>query len=208
MTDIHFHSIIPRSYVDGPGERTVLFTQGCSIGCAGCQNRHLWDPQAGRVAPVVDVAQTILLLSANGQFTLSGGEPFQQASALYELLVWLRSKGPTQTHIIVYSGYEWAHLYRKYPHLLWLIDVLVDGPFIQDQDDDFVAWRGSRNQRPIDVFKSLLSEDPYDPVVLDWDGQATITPAGDLVLPAGLVDFFPIGQPAHSPMCGQTRRRA
>lgn len=199
--------IVEASFVDGPGERVVLFMQGCPIHCPGCQSPHTW-PLSGPKISVSIVAAALLALSEKtGNVTISGGEPSMQALALAELVFRLKQAG---RHIVLYSGYTFEQL-RRNGHMdaVWpFIDVLVDGPFIQSKDDDFVAWRGSRNQRPIDIPATLASGQV---VLLDWGDDyiapITITGDGSVVLPAGLAsEFKEIGQEHTSPMCGQTGR--
>lgn len=200
-----------RSLVDGPGTRTVVFFQGCPLACPGCQNKHLWPDAGGRLEDIDELAETVALLAANGNVTLSGGDPFHQPKALAHLVTALRKYGGA--HIVVYSGYTWEELHQPtHPAYPWLktileqIDVLVDGRFVKALDHDFLAYRGSSNQRPIDVVSSLTAGDL---VVLDWDNELQISETGDLVLPLGFArDFADIGSGSRSRMCGETRRIA
>ncbi len=204
MTTIRIHHITPSSYVDGPGRRAVVWLQGCSIRCPGCQNRALWPEEGGKAVRTGDLARTLSLL--NGEAcTVTGGEAFDQVEALAKLVKLLRSYGIN--NLIVYTGYTWGQL-RHSPaiapfldDILENIDILVDGPFIPSEDDDYVAWRGSANQQVIDVPATLAAGSL---VTLDWDMTLQITPAGDLVMPAGMAgDFSNIGSLAHSRRCGQ-----
>lgn len=205
-TILDYANIEARSYVDGPGARTVIFFQGCNLGCQGCQSPHLWDPNRGRHFPVSEVAETLSLLAINGQITISGGEPFQQPTALAELVYRLRLLGIS--HIIVYTGYTWEELldscHPAFPYakaILEKVDILVDGRFVRQLDDPFISYRGSRNQRPIDVIQSLASGQV---VMLDWDNELTITTQGEIVLPSGFArNFDQIGVTTSSRRCGQ-----
>lgn len=208
--NIRIHKITPRSYVDGPGCRAVVFLQGCSLRCPGCQNQHLWPADGGRLVDVHDLAETLALLAGETRaVTISGGEPFQQPVALSHLVEHLRNFGVTD--IVVYTGYTWDVLFSLYnlfagclTRILPNINVLVDGRFIAAQDDPLISWRGSRNQRPIDVPASL---ECGHPVLLDWDSpEVSISPDGLVYMPAGLVETLAeVGDPAPTRMCGQTR---
>lgn len=208
---IQIAQIIPNSVVDGPGTRTVLFVQGCSLACPGCQSRALWPANGGRVERVKDVVETLAFLSQkSGNVTLSGGEIFQQPAALAELVAVLHAVGPR--NVIAYSGYTWEQLFQvNHPARPWLavilpyIDVLVDGRFIKAMDDDLITYRGSRNQRPIDV-QATLAEGRV--IQLDWDHpEIVIGESGELVLPEGLVrEFGEMGEVQSHSMCGQVRR--
>lgn len=208
---IRIAKITPRSFVDGPGLRSVVFLQGCPIGCPGCQNRHLWPAQGGFVTEAEDLATTLALL--NRQVTISGGEPFAQPAALAALVTALRKSGAE--HIILYTGYTWDQLLDPaHPahHWVWKIlsqvDVLVDGPFIASQDDPFLTYRGSRNQRPLKLPASLDAWFALGKVVvLDWDNpEIVLTPAGEALMPVGLAeDFAGLGEPVTARRCGQTR---
>ena len=209
------HKIEARSLVDGPGERTVLFMQGCTIECPGCQNIHLWKKENGRVESVEAIAETLANLAGpGGQVTISGGEPFAQPRALAILLRELKEVYGI-AHVIVYSGFTWEALtspdFAPFDvHFAVLaalshIDILVDGPFIKALDDPFIAYRGSRNQRPIDVQASIKSLD--GPVVLDWGfTEIAISESGNAFIPVGLVqDFADLGGVNRTRQCGQTK---
>ena len=198
---IRIHKIVPRSYVDGPGCRSVAFLQGCTLACPGCQNKHIWPADGGTLVETDDLAETLLLLAGESRaVTISGGEPFDQPAALLQLVSVLKS---ASAHIVVYTGYVLEAL-NPFVDILRLIDILVDGPYQREIDDHLIAWRGSRNQRPLDVQASLAA---YESVALDWDSpQLIISPAGDVLLPAGLASAFTdLGSPAPTRMCGQTR---
>lgn len=211
---INYHKIEARSLVDGPGERTVLFMQGCSIHCPGCQNIHLWEHKRGFTDDTDTMAFTLAYLAGEGgNITISGGEPFEQPMALAALLRALKDKHGIG-HVIVYSGYTWEKLTSgdlpadvavSVLAALSRIDVLVDGPFIKALDDTRITYRGSRNQRPIDVQASMQAGYP---VVLDWDEpEIVIAGDGSVVLPIGLAaEFAEIGQVVPTRMCGQTKK--
>lgn len=196
-----------KSFVDGPGERVVLFVQGCPIECPGCQNRHLWEPFGGRLESPIDVADTLANLALeHGNITISGGDPFAQPMALLSLVQRLREY-PHVKSIIVYTGYVFENLVKAIQTTtaaLNYIDVLVDGPFIREMDDPMITYRGSRNQRPIDVPASLKLGQA---VMLDWDHpEIVISPEGSAFMPVGLVkEFAEIGDVENTRRCGQTR---
>lgn len=147
------------SVVDGPGIRTVLFTQGCPRSCPGCHNPDT-QPLDGGV--VRDVGTLFQKLIADVEFvkgiTFSGGEPFIQAEPLAELARLLRQRG---MDIVIYTGYLFEDLLKmsrtdqKIYSLLAAGDILVDGPYIEAESDLNLAFRGSRNQRLIDLPSSL-----------------------------------------------------
>lgn len=204
---IRMNKLQPHSFVDGPGDRAVIFFQGCPLACKGCQNRALWGTDGGRNVSEDAIAATLLMWSQN--VTISGGEPFAQPEALAHLVIALRNGGAKS--IIVYTGYTWdqlmTHTHPAYPYMKYIlseIDVLVDGPFVKALDHNLINYRGSSNQRPIDVQASL---DEGEIILLDWDvPMMTVTQDGDLVLPVGLaMDFAETGSIEKSRMCGQTR---
>ena len=148
------------SIVDGPGLRTVIWTQGCAHHCKGCQNPQTWDFEGGGLVPIEMVLSAIDELEYQKGITFSGGDPMYQPEACNIIAEYARSKG---YDIWVYTGFTYEQLmeisktkpiYRKF---LENIDVLVDGPFKIEERDLNLLFRGSRNQRLIDVQKSLKS---------------------------------------------------
>lgn len=215
-TKIRIAKIVHDSLVDGPGCRTVVFLQGCRIHCAGCQNRHLWDAEGGYEMNVEDAVT--LALERGLPLTVSGGEPFDQAEALATFLILYRIQEPNK-EIVVYTGYPYERLAKQAPlcrpiaDVLACADVLVDGPFIRALDNDRLQWRGSSNQRAIDMSETVILDLDApgffvygDPVLLDWDTPTLTIDKGDVLASAGLMaDVF--GGEALEParMCGQTR---
>jgi anaerobic ribonucleoside-triphosphate reductase activating protein len=214
---IFFNKIVSESYVDGPGKRSVAFLQGCPIGCPGCQNKSLWNIAYGLKTAPAGLARSMRVLSPGIELaTISGGEPFFQPYALVSLLRCLRSEG--FNHIIVYTGYTWDNLLDPLSgeclialSAMQLIDVLVDGPFISQRDDNLISWRGSRNQRPINVQKSLqgfkLGDPVPVPILENWDNpNLSIASDGTIYLPVGLAGAFNhVGPGQETRMCGQTK---
>lgn len=154
--NLRIAGVIDESIVDGPGIRFVIFTQGCPHDCPGCHNPQTHDFASGHVVPISRLLSEIQANPLISGVTLSGGEPFCQPEPLAELVRVLKQGGK---HIMAYSGYTWEQLLRledpAVGMLLRQCDVLVDGPFIEAQRDLTLRFRGSRNQRLINVQKSL-----------------------------------------------------
>ncbi|MBP3380091.1 MAG: anaerobic ribonucleoside-triphosphate reductase activating protein [Ruminococcus sp.] len=145
------------SIVDGPGIRFTVFTQGCPHKCRGCHNPGTHDPEGGEWADTDELLKKIQGNPLLDGVTFSGGEPFCQAEALWELGRQIRSLG---LNIVTYTGYTFEQLYRDreknhFGKLLEVTDFLVDGPFILEEKDWEIKFRGSRNQRYIDCQASL-----------------------------------------------------
>ena len=156
--NLRIAGVIDESIVDGPGIRFVIFTQGCPHHCPGCHNPHTHDFEGGEEVKISKLLADVQANPLIQGVTLSGGEPFCQPAALAELVRVLRLGGK---HIMAYSGYTWEQLLvMKDPDVRALLeqcDVLVDGPFLMEQKDLTLRFRGSRNQRLIDVKQSLES---------------------------------------------------
>lgn len=205
-----YHKIVESSVVDGPGERAVMFLQGCPLACDGCQNKHLWNVDASTPkASSRDLAIRLVKLNPNA-VTISGGEPFEQVFALDALIEWLRILSPS-IHIIVYSGYTWEEINSlvagrssaapaAIARILARIDILVDGRFVRSLDHNLINWRGSSNQRPINVPATL---EAGEVVVHDWDRPIiTFTPEAAYA-PIGMTAV--LGRGDATRRCGQTR---
>ena len=156
--NIKLAGLVPESYVDGPGIRFTIFVQGCPHNCEGCHNPETHDFNAGRLADTDRIYNKIKTFPLVKGVTFSGGEPFCQAEPLAELGEKLKKDG---YHLMSYSGWTFEQLLakgEKEPHvkrLLGLLDILVDGRFVLAERSLELRFRGSRNQRLIDVQKSL-----------------------------------------------------
>lgn len=140
--------------VDGPGLRTSIYFAGCTHKCPGCHNPQSWDPKSGRDVTIDELLKVIDYNDFNVTFT--GGDPFFQAEEITELA--LRIKNELHKNIWCYTGYLWENIVDdpRFRPLLETIDVLVDSPFILSQRDIELRFRGSSNQRIIDVRQSLV----------------------------------------------------
>lgn len=147
----------PDSIVDGEGIRTVLWTQGCPHHCLGCHNPETHDFEGGVLIDVDEVISELKKIKNQDGITLSGGDPVCQANACYEIAKAAHEIG---LNVWCYTGftYEQMLLNPKARRLLEQIDVLVDGKFVLEEKSYDLYFRGSRNQRIIDVPKSLKEE--------------------------------------------------
>ena len=147
----------PDSIVDGEGIRTVIWTQGCPHHCPGCHNASTWDFNEGALIDVKDVIEELKTIKNQDGITLSGGDPVCQSDACYEISKAAHEMG---LNVWCYTGYTYEMMLTnpKMRRLLVQIDVLVDGKFIQEEKSYDIYFRGSRNQRIIDVPKSLKEE--------------------------------------------------
>lgn len=134
---------------EGPGERTAIWVQGCTIRCAGCFNPHMWGFYGGEVFTPEALVARILDARTEG-LTLLGGEPFDQAAALARVSAGVRSAGRS---VMTFTGYTIAQLQQAVDDgrddvaaLLAETDLLVAGPFLADQIDTERPWVGSTNQ--------------------------------------------------------------
>ena len=145
--------IVEGTSVDGPGLRTSIYLAGCSHHCPGCHNPASWNPQGGEERTLDELMQVIAYNEA--PVTLSGGDPLQQPEGTRTLIH--RIKQELGYNVWCFTGYTWEEI-KATPILLDVIrelDVLVDGPFIEAERDISLRFRGSRNQRLIDVQASL-----------------------------------------------------
>jgi anaerobic ribonucleoside-triphosphate reductase activating protein len=146
------------SIVDGEGIRTVIWTQGCPHACLGCHNPETWSFTDGALVDISEVCEIIDTLEGQDGITFSGGDPMFQVEACNEIAEYCQKKG---LNIWVYTGFtyeEIMNLAKKKPvylDFLKKIDVLVDGRFIEKERDLNLLFRGSANQRLIDVPKTL-----------------------------------------------------
>ncbi len=159
---LNVHSIVPVSFSMGPGARSVVWVQGCSRHCPDCINplthshepRILVDPQR--------LANSILGVPNIEGLTVTGGEPFEQPAAVGDLCRMVKEKGLS---IMVFTGWTYESICRSddpdVKSLLEQADLLVDGPFLPNQIDNRLLWRGSSNQQ------IYFLTDRYSPDVLN-----------------------------------------
>lgn len=143
------------SIVDGPGIRTTVFCQGCPHHCMGCHNPETWEFGAGTDMDEETVLKIIQDNPLCHGVTFSGGEPFSQAAAFVKLGRLLKEQG---YEVASYSGYTFEELLNgtaDQKALLNTLDVLIDGPFILAERSLDLNFRGSKNQRVLNVPKSL-----------------------------------------------------
>ena len=142
------------SIVDGPGLRLTVFVQGCKRKCEGCHNTHTWPLNGGYEEDTENIIQKLHRNPLLQGLTLSGGEPFLQSQPCSELAQAAHQMGLS---VWAYTGFTWEDLTWDLYNYSFLkeVDVLVDGPFILSQRTLELPWRGSKNQRLIDVPKSL-----------------------------------------------------
>ena len=163
--------IVSDSLVDGPGIRTAIFAQGCPHHCKGCHNPETWEFGCGTLIPVEAVVEIVRSNPLCRGVTFSGGEPFAQAAEFAELAALLKEKG---YEVASYSGYTFEQLLEGTEDqklLLGTIDILIDGPFLQSQKSLELAFRGSRNQRILDVRKSLMEGKAVETASPRWLGE-------------------------------------
>ena len=146
--------IQPDSILDGSGIRTVIWFQGCLHNCKGCQNPKTHDMNGGIVVDVDELKMKLKNLKYQSGITLSGGDPFFQPEAALEIAKFAKSVG---LNVWAYTGFTYEALLsdKSRLDLLKNVDVLVDGKFMMDKKSLNCKFRGSTNQRLIDVKKSL-----------------------------------------------------
>lgn len=151
---IRIAGVVRESIVDGPGLRLTVFCQGCPHGCPECHNPDTHDFSGGYDCEISKIVEAVKANPLLDGVTFSGGEPFCQAGAFYRLAEALKEARP-DLNLMAYSGYTYEELRemkdRDVDALLSVINLLVDGPFVASQKDLTLLFRGSANQRVIDM---------------------------------------------------------
>lgn len=159
--------IVRESIVDGPGIRFTVFCQGCPHGCHGCHNPETHDFEAGTYCSIERLMEEIDKDPLLAGVTFSGGEPFCQAEAFGDMGRLVKMRGLSVT---VFSGYtfeeltEMAQNDEAVKRLMDITDILIDGPFIEELRDLTLQFRGSSNQRIIDMNRTRKEEH-----IILWD---------------------------------------
>ena len=151
--------IVRDSIVNGEGIRDVVFFQGCGKRCKGCHNPETWDYNGGCHRFIGDVAKE--LSESSNDVTISGGEPLDQFEDLLELCRMLYEQGK---RIWVYTGNVVDPTKRIYLRLAQYVDVIVDGRFVEDKKDCNLLFRGSSNQRIINLPMSVINGE-----IIEWE---------------------------------------
>ncbi len=158
MKDLRLAGVIRESIVDGPGMRMTIFTQGCPHNCEGCHNPQTHDFAGGYISHPENILKAIDQDPLLQGVTFSGGEPFMQSEALAQLGQEIHKRG---LNIVTYTGFTFEELLEsseKFPERMQLLeqtDYLIDGKFEIDKRSLELRFRGSANQRIIDVKASL-----------------------------------------------------
>ena len=162
------------SIVDGPGLRLTIFTQGCPHHCPGCHNPQTHDPDGGSWGDTEDILAAAAENPLLDGITLSGGDPFMQPKECTELAKGAHKYG---LNVWTYTGYTWEALFTENdPDKITLLkesDVLIDGPFLLAERSLELKFKGSRNQRIIDVKKSLQAGE-----IILWEDNPFELPEG------------------------------
>lgn len=141
------------SITNGIGIRDVVFLQGCSHKCRGCHNPRTWDYNGGEHRFIGDIVKE--LSDSSNNVTISGGEPLDQFQSLVELCRQFKKQGKS---IWLYTGHTVKPTNTVYKTLAEYVDVIVDGRFVCDLKDSSLLFRGSSNQRLVDLPKSVKAE--------------------------------------------------
>lgn len=157
MATISILDIVEDTTVDGPGFRTTVYCAGCPNRCPGCHNPQSWDIANGREMDIEDILK-VILADPFADVTFSGGDPMFQPEGFVALAKAVKER--SGKNIWCYTGYLFEELLKnsRQKELLRYIDVLVDGRFVEVLKSDELRFRGSSNQRIIDVQASLASE--------------------------------------------------
>lgn len=156
---MNYHNITKDDMKNGDGLRVVLWLAGCSHHCPNCQNPVTWDPDDGILFDKNARKELLDIISQDyiSGITFSGGDPLFESNReeVYELIEYIKSVYPNKT-VWLYTGYTFNDLKKFVPiGILNKIDVIVDGPYIEKFRDTTLKWRGSSNQRVINVRKTI-----------------------------------------------------
>ncbi len=153
---MRYHNITKEDMLNGDGLRVVLWFAGCAHHCKNCQNPITWDPEGG--LPFDESARQEIFEELEKDYisgiTFSGGDPLYVGTreGLFELIQEIRGRYPRKT-IWLYTGYLWEEICHL--ELIPYLDVVVDGRFVEELKDNNLLWKGSSNQRVIDVQTTL-----------------------------------------------------
>lgn len=150
-------SIIRGTTVDGPGFRTSIYLAGCAHACPGCHNPQSWNPEGGDIMTLSEIMD--IVRDEDFDVTLSGGDPLFNPESVRNLIEALKQDG---RNVWIFTGFRWEEIMasEKLRDAVKLADVVVDGPFVESLRNPDLLFRGSSNQRLIDVGRSISSGHP------------------------------------------------
>lgn len=170
--------IVDQSRIYGPGSRTVIWVQGCTLHCSGCWNADLWDFNTKNEINVEDILKKVQNNNVEG-LTILGGEPLDQAKSIIHLIYKVHKLRKT---VMLYSGYE-IHEILADPlkkRAVEISDICIYGRYHQSQRSLFLKWRGSRNQTILfnnqtykENYKNLIEQNEVE-IQIDTDGTITL----------------------------------
>ena len=151
----HVLDIIRGTTVDGPGFRTSIYLAGCDHRCVGCHNPQSWDPSGGVIMTLEEIMEVVE--EEDFDVTLTGGDPLHDPEALKALVKALKING---RNIWIYTGFTWEEIAGNETLLSAVkeADVIVDGLYVESLRDPDLPFRGSSNQRIIDVHEQLAKK--------------------------------------------------
>lgn len=157
MLEYRVLSIIRGTTVDGPGFRTSIYLAGCAHACPGCHNPQSWNPEGGDIMTLSEIMD--IVRDEDFDVTLSGGDPLFNPESVRNLIEALKQDG---RNVWIFTGFRWEEIMasEKLRDAVELADVVVDGPFVESLRNPDLLFRGSSNQRLIDVGRSISSGHP------------------------------------------------
>lgn len=168
MSMLRISGLVEDSIVDGPGLRLAIFTQGCHHHCPDCHNEQTHDPNGGYDISIEEIQSVFLKSPLYQGVTFSGGEPLLQPKPLIRIADFVHQQNK---NVWMYTGYTWEEIIsmkQTRPEIAALInatDILVDGLFLIEECDRTLLFRGSKNQRIIDVPATLNQQDQNSPIL-------------------------------------------
>ena len=163
---MRYHNITKDDMLNGDGLRVVLWLAGCNHCCKECHNPVTWDPNGGLLFDEAAREELFEQLEKSyiSGITFSGGDPMHPANRtdVRRLMAQIKENYPDKT-IWMYTGDSWDKIWND--AVMKYVDVVVDGEFQIAQKDDKLLWKGSRNQRVIDVKRTLAGQDPSIPIL-------------------------------------------
>ena len=170
------------THANGPGNRAAIWVQGCNIGCNGCYNPITHAHEPNRLLSPKEIADWYCSLPRVEGITFSGGEPFEQAKAVLEVVAEIDQVTEESVSLFIYSGYSLEQLNndlnQSVKSLLERVDILSAGPFDRELMDNNLLWRGSTNQElhflsdryNESMIEKWISESPVEEITLSIDG--------------------------------------